>query len=139
MIALKPNEAKQGDLIPEVSFGPITRSTLALYAGASGDHNPVHIDSDFAKQAGLDDVFAHGMLSMAIAGRAVTDWAGIDRVKSIGVRFQSLTFVGDEVKCSGEVIEILEDMNEKLLRIKLTARTGAETVTVSGEALVMAE
>jgi acyl dehydratase len=53
---------------------PISRATLALFAGASGDHNPIHIDLDVARSAGLDDVFAHGMLSMAYLGRLLTGW-----------------------------------------------------------------
>ena len=59
-----------GHVLPGLNFGPITRTTLALYAGASGDHNPAHIDSDFAKAAGLPDVFAHGMLSFGVLARA---------------------------------------------------------------------
>ena len=63
-----------GTAIPELVMPPISRYTLALYAGASGDHNPIHIDSDFAKKAGMPDVFAHGMLSMAYLGRMLTNW-----------------------------------------------------------------
>ena len=62
-----------GTEIPALELPPITRTTLALYAGASGDHNPVHIDIDFAKKAGMPDVFAHGMLSMAYLGRMLTN------------------------------------------------------------------
>src|SRR6218665_1520500 len=64
-----------GDSIPALQLPAISRTTLALYAGASGDHNPIHIDIDFARSAGLDDVFAHGMLSAAYVGRPVTHWA----------------------------------------------------------------
>ena len=67
------DNASVGDKIPDLVIEPITRSTLALYAGASGDHNPIHIDFDFAKEAGMKDVFAHGMLIMAYLGRAVTN------------------------------------------------------------------
>ena len=69
-------DLKPGDAIPSLQVAPISRTTLALYAGASGDHNPIHIDLDFARAAGLDDVFAHGMLSVAYLTRMVTDWAG---------------------------------------------------------------
>src|SRR6218665_3916007 len=61
-----------GDSIPALQLPAISRTTLALYAGASGDHNPIHIDIDFARSAGLDDVFAHGMLSAAYVGRLGT-------------------------------------------------------------------
>ena len=64
-----------GDEIAPLALPPLTRATLALYAGASGDHNPVHIDIDFARAAGMPDVFAHGMLSMAWLGRLLTNWA----------------------------------------------------------------
>ena len=63
-----------GDTLPPLAVKPISRTTLALYAGASGDHNPIHLDIDFAKRFGLDDVIAHGMLIMAYAGRMLTDW-----------------------------------------------------------------
>ena len=58
-----------GDMLEPMTHDPISRTTLALFAGASGDHNPIHIDIDFAKSVGLDDVFAHGMLGMAYLGR----------------------------------------------------------------------
>ena len=62
-----------GERIVHKTFPPITRHTLALYCGASGDHNPIHVDIDFAKAAGFPDVFAHGMLVMAYLGQALTD------------------------------------------------------------------
>ena len=63
-----------GDTLPELTMPPINRTTLALFAGASGDHNPVHIDMDFGEAAGMPDVFAHGMLVMAYLGRTLTNW-----------------------------------------------------------------
>ena len=62
-----------GDEIPSLTLPPLTRHTLAVYCGASGDHNPLHVDFDFARAAGLDDVIAHGMLIMGYMGRTVTD------------------------------------------------------------------
>ena len=62
-----------GAELPPLTVEPISRATLALFAGASGDHNPIHIDLDVARSAGLDDVFAHGMLSMAYLGRLLTN------------------------------------------------------------------
>src|SRR6218665_1122215 len=72
-----------GDSIPALQLPAISRTTLALYAGASGDHNPIHIDIDFARSAGLDDVFGHGMLSAAYVGRLDTDWAGQPRPRRL--------------------------------------------------------
>ncbi len=71
-----------GSVIVDKSFPRITRTTLALYAGASGDHNPMHIDIDFAKKAGFPDVFAQGMLVMAMLGQALTDVVRPDRLRS---------------------------------------------------------
>ena len=84
---------KHGDRHPAASAGvaPISRTTLALYAGASGDHNPIHIDLDVARSAGLDDVFAHGMLSMAYLGRLLTGWVPQERIRSFQVRFAAIT------------------------------------------------
>ena len=64
----KYNDLNIGDNIPSLVKRPINRTTLALFAGASNDHNPMHIDIDFAKKSGFDDVFAHGMLVMAYLG-----------------------------------------------------------------------
>ena len=89
------NNASVGDKIPDLVIEPITRSTLALYAGASGDHNPIHIDLDFAKEAGMKDVFAHGMLIMAYLGKAVTNIVPQSNLKNFSVRFSSITNIGD--------------------------------------------
>lgn len=130
--------AKVGDVLPPIKFGPITRTTLALYAGASGDHNPIHIDSDFAKKAGLADVFGHGMLSMAQVGRLVTDWAGIERVVALDVQFRALTQLGDIVECSGEIVSEDQRNGRRHLSLKLFAKTGPETATIIGSAEVIA-
>lgn len=131
-----PLTAKVGDVLPEIIFGPITRATLALYAGASGDHNPVHIDSDMAKKAGMPDVFAHGMLSFGVLARVPTNWAGFDRLKSFGARFVSITQVNDLITCSGVIVERFEDGGEPLARIALTATAQGGRQTLTGEAVV---
>jgi len=78
---------------------PITTRQLVMYAGASGDFNPIHYDQDYAKSAGLGGVIAHGMLTMAIAGRCVTDWAGAGRqVRSLSGRFLHPVKPGDQVE-----------------------------------------
>jgi acyl dehydratase len=80
-----------GTELPPLQIPPISRTTLALFAGASGDHNPMHIDIDVAKSAGLDDVFAHGMLSMAYLGRLLTNWVDPQAIRSYRVRFAAIT------------------------------------------------
>lgn len=137
-MTITPQSAQVGDTLPPVSFGPITRTTLALYAGASGDHNPIHIDIDFAKKAGLEDVFAHGMLSMAELGRVATDWAGIDRLRGLSSRFTALTPVGARVTCEGRIAERFEQDGAPMLRVALTATIDDGTQTLRGEALISA-
>jgi len=119
-----------------LTLPPISRTTLAYYCGASGDHNPMHVDCDFARQAGYPDVFAHGMLSMAYLGRAVTDWVPLDRVRSFTVRFVAMTQLHEVVTCTGRVAEMLEVAGEKRARIELEAKTQKGVTTLKGEAVV---
>jgi acyl dehydratase len=127
-----------GDRLPEVRFGPISRTTLALYAGASGDHNPAHIDLDFAREAGFPDVFAHGMLSFGVLAQVATRRFGAARLRSFGARFVSITQVHDEVVCTGQVTERFEQDGEQLLRIALMATVQDGRQTLAGEAIVRA-
>lgn len=124
--------------IPDIVFGPVTRTMLALYAGASGDHNPIHIDSDFAREAGLPDVFAQGMLSFGVLARVVAEWAGQDAVRQFGVRFASITQVGDTVTCSARVVEPVQFEGAPCLRLAVEARTQDGRTTLIGEAVVEA-
>lgn len=125
-----------GDVLPEHIQGPISRATLALFAGASNDHVPLHIDSDYAKAAGMDDVFAHGMLSMAYLAQLVTHWLPQDRLRHWNARFTAITPLHATVHCRGEVIEIVEEDGERRARIKLGAFTGDGLQTLAGEAVV---
>ena len=113
------NKITVGTKIPELKIKPISRTILALYAGASGDHNPIHIDIDFAKNIGLKDVFAHGMLVMSYLGRAITNTILESRLMDFKVRFCSITNIGDILTCSGEVIEIKERNNIKIVILEL--------------------
>ena len=131
-----PIVAHVGDQLPSVSFGPITRATLALYAGASGDHNAVHIDSDVAKASGMSDVFAQGMLSFGLLARVPVEWAGTERLRSLNARFISITQVHDVIVCTGEVIELLEAEGERRVRVALTATAQDGRKTLTGEAIV---
>ena len=129
-------DVEEGDTLPVVNFPPISRTALALFAGASGDHNPIHIDIDYAKKSGLGDVFAHGMLSMAYLGQVVTRWAPADRVRQWGVRFLAITPVHASVSCHGKVVEVFELGGERRARIKISARTDQGIETLAGEAVV---
>ena len=125
-----------GTEIPGLELAPISRFTLALYAGASGDHNPIHIDSDFAKKAGMPDVFAHGMLSMAYLGRMLTNWQPQAQLRKFGNRFAAITQLQDVISCSGKVVELIEQDGETLARCEIQAAKADGVQTLVGEALV---
>jgi acyl dehydratase len=125
-----------GDQLPAFQTEPISRLALALYCGASGDHNPIHVDIDFARASGQKDVFAHGMLSMAYLARALTEWVPQRRILRYGVRFAAITQLGDRVQCSGKVVEKLTHAGRPCARIELTAAKRSGEVTLAGEALV---
>ncbi len=82
--------------LPEpVIYGPLTRTDLVRYAGASGDFNPLHHDHEFASNAGLPDVMAHGMLSAGLLASALTKWFGAGSVRRYSIRFRSPVWPGD--------------------------------------------
>ena len=130
------DNASVGDKIPDLLIEPITRSTLALYAGASGDHNPIHIDLDFAKEAGMKDVFAHGMLIMAYLGRAVTNIVPQSNLKNFNVRFSSITNIGDILTCSGEVTKIDKNNSKKTIVLDLIVSDEFGDIKISGAATI---
>jgi acyl dehydratase len=120
--ALSFDELNVGDHLPVLSTNKISRTTLALYAGASGDFNPIHIDIDFAKSAGLDDVFAHGMLSMAYLGRLLTNWVDQRSIESIDVRFTSITPVNAQVVCTGYIQEKSIIDEQEIIKVHIEAQ-----------------
>ena len=127
---------KVGDKLPDHVQGPISRATLALFAGASNDYVPLHIDSDFAKSAGMTDVFAPGMLSMAYLGQMLTTWVPQERLRSWSVRFTAITPLYATVTCRGTVMAILEFEGEPCARLEIGAYTDQGVQTLAGEAIV---
>ena len=127
---------KSGDMLPPLELPPITRHALALYCGASGDHNPIHVDTDFAKSAGMPDVFAHGMLSAAWLGRLLTNWVPQSAIRSLDVRFAAITQVGERITCTGEVAEKFEHEGQRLVRLSLATRNEQGAARLTGEALI---
>jgi acyl dehydratase len=127
---------KVGDRIVRKEFPPISRHTLALYCGASGDHNPMHVDIDFARKAGFPDVFSHGMLVMAYLGQALTDAVPPDKLRSFSTRFVAITQLGAKLTCEGTVAELLEADGEQRARLALTAKDETGEVKLAGEAVV---
>jgi acyl dehydratase len=135
-VAAELDGAKVGDPVVDKTFPRITRSKLALYAGASGDHNPIHIDSDFARRAGFPDVFSHGMLVMGLLGQALTDAVRPDRLRSFSTRFVAITQLGATIRCEGTLAELFEAEGERRARLELTAKDENGDVKLAGEAIV---
>ena len=136
MTDLRFDAVELGHELPTITNALVSRHTLALYAGASGDHNPMHIDIDFAKKYGMDDVFAHGMLGMAYLARALTKWFDHGALRNFGVRFAAITKVGDELVCNGKVVEKLDTDGEKRVRLELTATDQNGELKLIGDAVV---
>jgi acyl dehydratase len=143
-----------GDQIPTVAY-PLHRANMVRYAGASGDFNPIHWNQRFATEVGLPNVIAHGMLTMATAGRLVSDWAGDPgALVEYGVRFTKPVVVPDdepgqpvattaaEVSAgSGTVVEVsgvvtAKDEERRTVKIELTAICGGEKVLGRAQAVV---
>ena len=125
-----------GNTLPTLTLAPISRTTLALFAGASGDHNPIHIDIDVARSAGMPDVFAQGMLLMAYLGRMLTDWVPQQCLRDFSTRFSAITWLQEAITCSGTVAEKLERDGERLIRLDLVATNAKGEVKLAGQALV---
>lgn len=114
----------------------ISRTTLALFAGASGDHNPIHVDLDVARSVGLPDVFAHGMLSMAYLGRLITKWVAPEAIRGYSVRFAAITPVHAEPIARGQIVALDTVDGERRATLALSVTLADGTVTLSGDAVV---
>lgn len=125
-----------GDTLPPLTLEPVNRTTLALFAGASNDHNPIHIDIDFARKAGMPDVFAHGMLSMAWLGRLLTQWVDQRQLRSLDVRFTGITHLGHRISCSGKVVEMFEAGGERRIKLEVQTANQDGDVKTLGNAVV---
>jgi acyl dehydratase len=136
MNAFQSSDVPVGFELPPLVLPAVNRTTLALYAGASGDHNQVHIDLDFARQARQPDVFAHGMLSVAYLGRLLTGWVAQRQIRSLSVRFTGITQVGHIPTCHGKVIELLEVDGERRARLAIRCTNQYGDDKLVGEAVV---
>ena len=126
-----------GDTLPLPTQGPVTRHMLCRYAGASGDDNPLHTDPDYARQqAGMPDVFAHGMLSAAYLARVLTRWVNPTAIRHLSVRFVAVTHIGDEVHCRATVAGKFVDDGTPCVRLHLLAHNQAGEPRLTGTAVV---
>jgi len=134
-MALKASDLNVGDKHSEVVVEDLKRTQLVMYAGASGDYNPVHTDEVFVtKVAGYPTVFAHGMLSMGLTGKMLTNYVGDGRLTRYGVRFTSQVWPGDSLTATAEVEGLREEEGQKLVDLKLSTTNQDGVVVVSGYA-----
>jgi acyl dehydratase len=136
-VSIAYEDVEVGTELPGRRF-PVQRVNLIMYAGASGDFNPIHWNERFATSVGLPDVIAHGMFTMAEAARVVTDWVGDPgALLDYGVRFSKPVVVpedgGAELVVGGTVLEKLDGGR---VEIDLEARCGAEKVLLKARAVV---
>jgi acyl dehydratase len=137
-VAIRYDDVEVGTELPAQTFG-VRRVNLVMYAGASGDFNPIHWNERFATAVGLPNVIAHGMFTMAEAARVVTDWVGDPgAVEDYGVRFTRPIVVPDDdtgatLEVTGRVVDKLEDNR---VSVELSASSGGETVLARARAVV---
>lgn len=131
-----PDVLELGTELPVYAPGKITRAALALFGPASGDLNPIHIDIDFARAAGLDDVFAHGMLSMSFLGRLLTRFVDQRQIRSLDGRFVAITPVLARPTCTGRVVAVNVVDGEHRATIELSVSLEDGTQTIAGTAVV---
>jgi acyl dehydratase len=114
-MALKASSLKVGEAHTARIVDDLKRTQIVQYAGASGDYNPLHTDEVFTTQvAGYPSVFAHGMLTMGMTGKMLTDYVGDARLKKYGVRFTSQVFPGDTLDATATLKEIKDEAGEKV-------------------------
>ena len=123
-MALSARNLKAGDTYTECLVEDLSRTQIVMYAGASGDYNPVHTDEKFTTEiAGYPSVFAHGMLTMGMTGRMLTNYVGDGRLTKYGVRFTSQVWPGDTLNSTATVVDITDGIVN--LSVETTNQDGA--------------
>jgi acyl dehydratase len=131
-MALKASALKVGDTYSERVVDNLSRTQIVQYAGTSGDYNPLHTDEVYTTQvAGYPSVFAHGMLTMGLTGKMLTNYVGDGRLTKFGVRFTNQVWPGDTLDAKATVTEIREDGGVKLADLTLSTvnQDGKEVMT----------
>jgi acyl dehydratase len=132
----EPVALAEGAIGPHEAIGPITRTDIVRYAGASGDFNPIHHDEEFARAAGMPSVFSIGMHTAGLLGQYVARWAGLANVRQFSVRFTGQVWPGDVLTLAGQVERVQETDSEPLARLALTVTRQTGDVVVKGSATV---
>jgi acyl dehydratase len=138
-MSLRASELKVGDSRTEVVLENLSRTRIVMYAGASGDYNPLHTDEVYVTQvAGYPSVFAHGMLSMGATGKLLTDWVGDGQLTSYGVRFVNQVWPGDTLTATATVDAVREDGGQHFADFSITTvnQDGKPVVTGTASARI---
>lgn len=136
---LKYDSIQEGDELPSLKKSAIEKVQLVRYAGASGDFNQIHTIDEYAREAGLDGVIAHGMLIMGILGQMISSFAGVKAVKNYGVGFKSMTKPGDVLTAGGTVKKKYEKDGQKLIECKLYVKDETGDVKIDGKTIIEVE
>lgn len=128
-------DVNEGDEIPSLEKGPITRDGIAAYGKASGDRNPIHMNEEFAKKVGLPSVIQHGLRTMSFTTQMMTEWLEDDsNLKRIGVKFVNVVVPGDVITSKGKIVKKYEEGGEKLVDVEIIAENQKGEATVVGTA-----
>ncbi|MGX7678427.1 MaoC family dehydratase [Jatrophihabitans sp. DSM 45814] len=130
-------ELRVGETRRLVVVDNLTRTQVVMYAGASGDYNPLHSDEPYAKAMGFPGIFAHGMLTMGLTGRFLTDWLGTATLKTFGVRFSGQVWPGDTLTTSGKVTALDSTPDGTLASIDLLTANQSGTPVLEGTATAL--
>lgn len=134
-MALNSSELSVGDSYSEMIVEDLTRTQIVQYAGASGDYNPVHSDEKFVTEvAGYPTVFAHGMLTMGMTGRMVTNYVGDGRLTYYGVRFVNQVWPGDTLTARAEVEAIRDEDGVKVVDLTISTTNQDQKFVLTGNA-----
>jgi acyl dehydratase len=137
-MALKASELTVGDSYEEEVCRDLSRTQIVQYAGTSGDYNPLHTDDKYTTEiAKYPSVFAHGMLSMGMTGKMLTNYVGDGRLRSFGVRFTAQVFPGATLTATATVAAIRDEDGESIADIEVSTVDEAGTVGVKGQATAL--
>jgi acyl dehydratase len=134
---LAADSVKAGDEAPARTH-KLTRSDLVMYAGASGDFNPMHTDEVSAQAAGLPSVFGHGMFTMGLLGTALTDYVGVGNLRTYKVRFTKQTWPDEELTTKIVVTGTRHEGDETLVDLECSVANADGEVKVAGDAVAVA-
>ena len=136
MAALDARTVAVGQELRPLVKGPITREHLRAYAAASGDPNPMHVDEEFAKNAGYPGVFAHGMLSMGYLGEFLVQAGGAGSIRKFRTRFAKLTWPGEVITCRGRSTKISDEGAARLAECEIWTENEAGERKLVGSAVL---